>query len=166
MGVKLPFDILHALGRAEAKRRIEAGLPKFERHIPGGSQIQASWTGEDRLTMAIAAMGQQVGVDFLVEDRAVKGSVSLPLMLAIMSGTISDSVRTSLEKVLAKARAEEGEQGLSLCGCRKPCSNVCFGAAEAHGCMAGMGAKRSSLARLALYTSGLETGEEPKLFNG
>ena len=37
----MDIDIPHSLGRDEAKRRVEAGLPKLEKHIPGGGTVSA-----------------------------------------------------------------------------------------------------------------------------
>ncbi len=98
----IPFDIPHALGRDEARRRIEAGLPKLAQHIPGGGTVEANWTGADTLALAIVAMGQKVAVDMSVGDDRVGGSVKVPMMLAMMSGPIAEFVKTSAEKMLAK----------------------------------------------------------------
>ncbi|EZP51506.1 MULTISPECIES: polyhydroxyalkanoic acid system family protein [Sphingomonas] len=98
----IPFDIAHDLGRDEARRRIAAGLPKLARHIPGGGTVDADWTGPDTLALAIVAMGQKVAVDMTVGDADVRGTVRVPMMLAMMSGPIADFVKTSAEKMLAK----------------------------------------------------------------
>ena len=98
----IPFDIPHDLGRDEARRRIEAGLPKLAQHIPGGGTVDADWTGPYALALAIVAMGQKVAVDMTVDAANVAGSVRVPMMLAMMSGPIAEFVRTSAEKMLAK----------------------------------------------------------------
>jgi putative polyhydroxyalkanoate system protein len=98
----IPFDIPHALGREEARRRIEAGLPKLAQHIPGGGTVDATWQGEDALTLGIVAMGQKVAVDMAIGDADVRGTVKVPMMLAMMSGPIAEFVKTSAEKMLAK----------------------------------------------------------------
>ncbi|WP_342656977.1 polyhydroxyalkanoic acid system family protein [Sphingomonas carotinifaciens] len=98
----IPFDISHSLGRVEARRRIEAGLPKLAQHIPGGGTVDADWIDADRLTLAITAMGQKVAVDMAVEDARVAGTVQVPMMLAMMGGPIAEFVKTSAEKMLAK----------------------------------------------------------------
>ena len=102
MASTMQFDIPHRLGKAEAKRRIEAGIPNLERHIPGGGTVQANWTGEDRLAMTVTAMGQKVSVDMIVEEAKVHASVQVPMMLAMMAGSISDFVQTSAQKMLEK----------------------------------------------------------------
>lgn len=98
----MDIDIPHSLGVAEAKRRIEAGLPKLQQHIPGGGTVDATWTTETTLNMKITAMGQTVPVQLLVEDAVVRGTVSVPMMLKMMSGPISDFVKTSAQKMLSK----------------------------------------------------------------
>lgn len=102
MASTMQFDIPHRLGKAEAKRRIEAGIPKLERHIPGGGTVQADWTGEDRLAMTVTAMGQKVAVDMTVEDSVVHAAVAVPMMLSMMAGAISGFVQTSAQKMLEK----------------------------------------------------------------
>jgi hypothetical protein len=98
----IPFDIPHTLGRDEARRRIEAGLPRLAQHIPGGGTVEADWTGPYALALAIVAMGQAVAVDMAIDDARVAGTVRVPMMLAMMSRPIADFVATSAEKMLAK----------------------------------------------------------------
>ncbi|GLK55402.1 hypothetical protein JOD31_000323 [Methylopila capsulata] len=98
----MKFEIPHNLGRAEAKRRIENGLPALERHIPGGGSVASSWTAEDRLALQISAMGQSVGVAIEVEDALVRGEIEVPLMLSMMSGAIRDFVEKSSRIMLEK----------------------------------------------------------------
>ena len=101
MAAPLSFDIPHSLGREEARRRIDAGLPKLAKHIPGGGTVGSSWTSPDRLALTITAMGQKVGVDLDVRDTAIAVRVAVPLMLSMMAAPIADFVRTSAGKMLA-----------------------------------------------------------------
>jgi len=101
-GEAMDIDIPHNLGRAEAKRRIEKGLPKLEDHIPGGGTVTANWRSENALDMSISAMGQTIPVQLLVEDDRVTGTISIPMMLKMMSGPISDFVTNSAQKMLSK----------------------------------------------------------------
>lgn len=96
------FDIPHDLGRAEARRRIVQGLPKLESKIPGGGQVTSEWPAEDRLMLTIIAMGQTVKADMNITDHAIAGTVAIPMMLSMMAGPISEFVKTSAEKMLAK----------------------------------------------------------------
>ena len=98
----MQFDIPHDLGKAEARRRIEAGLPKLAAHIPGGGTVEPEWHGEDRLSLAIRAMGQKIAADLDIGETAVNGTVKIPMMLSMMAGPIGEFVKTSAEKMLSK----------------------------------------------------------------
>lgn len=105
MSTPLVFDIPHTLGREEARRRIEAGLPKLERHIPGGGTVDAAWPEPDRLELTIAAMGQKVGVTMAIADEVIHASVAVPFMLSMMAGPIGEFVRASADKMLAAPKS-------------------------------------------------------------
>lgn len=98
----MDIDIPHSLGVTEAKRRIYAGLPKLEQHIPGGGTVRADWVTDSVLDMKITAMGQTVPVQLVVEDALVRGTVLVPMMLKMMSAPIADFVKASAQKMLAK----------------------------------------------------------------
>jgi hypothetical protein len=98
----MDIDIPHSLGKDEAKRRIEHGLPKVEQHIPGGGTVTAAWPSDYRLDMTITAMAQIIPVVLTIEEDRVRGAVSVPMLMKMMSGPISEFVKTSVQKVLAK----------------------------------------------------------------
>ncbi|MEG3087528.1 polyhydroxyalkanoic acid system family protein [Sphingomonas sp. PB4P5] len=98
----LHFDIPHDLGKTEARHRIEAGLPKLAAHIPGGGTVEPAWQSEDRLTLAIKAMGQKIAADLEIGETVVSGTVKIPMVLSMMAGPIGAFVKTSAEKMLAK----------------------------------------------------------------
>jgi hypothetical protein len=110
MASTMKFDIPHKLGKAEAKRRIEAGIPKLERHIPGGGTVKADWTGPDQVTMTVSAMGQKIPVDMVIEEGLVRATVVVPMMLSMMAGAISGFVQTSAEKMLAAPKPQSGPE--------------------------------------------------------
>ncbi|GGD75890.1 polyhydroxyalkanoic acid system family protein [Croceicoccus mobilis] len=97
----MDIEIPHDLGAAEARRRIENGLPKLEQHIPGGGSLDAEWKTETELAMEIKAMGQKVPVIIHVLDDRLDTHVTIPPFLKMMSGQIGDFVRLSAEKMLA-----------------------------------------------------------------
>ncbi|QJR02986.1 hypothetical protein HH800_12880 [Sphingobium yanoikuyae] len=99
----MDIDIPHDLGRDEAKRRVEQGLPKLEQHIPGGGTMTATWPSDYTLDMEISAMAQTIPVKLLIEEDKVRGTVSIPMFLKMMSGPISDFIKTSAQKMLTKA---------------------------------------------------------------
>lgn len=98
----MKFEVPHDLGKDEAKRRIENGLPALEKHIPGGGSVTSNWTADDRLTLSISAMGQSIDVGIEVEDAVVRGDVAVPMMLSMMSGAIRDFVEKSSRIMLEK----------------------------------------------------------------
>lgn len=106
MAAPLTFDIPHSLGKEEAKRRIIAGLPKMAKHIPGGGEVDSSWTTPDHLAMTITAMKQKVGVELEVEESVIRARVAIPMMLSMMGGPIAEFVKTSAHKMLAAPKSE------------------------------------------------------------
>lgn len=98
----MDIEIPHDLGAAEARRRIETGLPKLEQHIPGGGSLEAEWKTDSELSMVIKAMGQKVPVMIHVLEDRLETHVTIPPFLKMMSGQIGDFVRLSAEKMLAK----------------------------------------------------------------
>lgn len=101
----MQFEVPHSLGKQEARRRIEAGLPKLEQHIPGGGSVTSNWTAEDRLSLGIEAMAQTVSVSIEIEDDRVRGDIEVPMMLSMMSGMIRDFVEKSSRIMLEKPAA-------------------------------------------------------------
>ncbi|MDZ7895590.1 MAG: polyhydroxyalkanoic acid system family protein [Sphingobium sp.] len=99
----MEIDIPHGLGKDEAKRRIEQGLPKLEQHIPGGGSLAASWPSPYALEMTISAMGQKIPIKLDVLDDKLAGDVSVPVFLKMMSGQVAEFVKTSAGKMLDKA---------------------------------------------------------------
>jgi hypothetical protein len=100
MASPIVIDIPHNLGRDEAKRRMNAGIDKIARHIPGGGEVSATWPAEDRMTMVIAAMGQKVTADLDVEEALVRVQLAVPMMLSFMAGPITGIVKKSAEELL------------------------------------------------------------------
>lgn len=98
----MEIDIPHSLGKDEAKRRIEQGLPKLEQHIPGGGSLSAQWPSDYALDMVITAMAQTIPVTLAIEDDRLRGDVSVPMFLKMMSGQIAEFVKTSAAKMFSK----------------------------------------------------------------
>ena len=71
MVTPITVSIAHQLGRAEARRRIEAGFAKFVGHFPGGGIRSERWDG-DRLSFSVVALGQTVSGALDVSDTAVR----------------------------------------------------------------------------------------------
>jgi len=92
MGQPFTASIPHRLGKAEATRRIQAGLTgvrdKFGRHI---SILEEVWTAE-HLSFRIAALGQTAHGTLEVTDDTVLLSVELPFLLDIAARKARDLI--------------------------------------------------------------------------
>ena len=88
------IDLPHELGREEAKRRMQARIGELPGHIPGGmAEVRSSWAADYRMAIEVAALGQQVSAVLDVEDRRIRISLELPLMLRFASGAIEAAVQ-------------------------------------------------------------------------
>jgi len=102
MGTPITVSIPHRLGRAEARRRIEAGFEKISRQFPGGGgTCSERWDG-DRLTFTVAAMGQSVAGVVDVLDAAVTMQIELPAFLGVIAGGLKGRLREAAQLLLTK----------------------------------------------------------------
>jgi hypothetical protein len=98
----LVVTISHRLGRAEAKRRLDAGLDHIRAQVaPFVSTLDFSWQG-DRLDFYVAAMRQTItgGVD--VEDDHIRVEIHLPWLLRLIGGTLIGRIRREGNLLLDK----------------------------------------------------------------
>ncbi|MDB5493195.1 MAG: hypothetical protein JWP86_532 [Phenylobacterium sp.] len=101
MSRAVTVTIPHELGRAEARRRIEAGFDDLSRHLGGLGAVSKSWEG-DRLSFAFAAMGQAISGSVDVADRAIHLEVLLPGLLAMMAGKLKGRLQKEGQLLLEK----------------------------------------------------------------
>lgn len=95
MATPITISIQHQLGRAEARRRIEAGFAKIIHQLPGGSGgCSERWDG-DRLIFGVTAMGQTIDGVIDVLDAAVTIEITLPGVL----GMVASALKNRLQKV-------------------------------------------------------------------
>ena len=100
MATPLSISIPHQLGRAEARRRIEAGFAKLVQQFPGGGgTCHQRWDG-DRMTFSVSGMGQTVsgGVDVL--DALVKMDIELPGVLGLLAGGLKGQLQKAGQLLL------------------------------------------------------------------
>lgn len=92
----------HRLGKAEATRRLQAGLStvrdRFSRHITITEEV---WTGA-HLDFRIAALGQSAAGTLEVADDAVHLSVQLPFMLDLIARKAKDVIQKQGRILLEK----------------------------------------------------------------
>jgi hypothetical protein len=94
--------IPHGLGREEARRRLRENSHKMAEGFPGGmAEVTTRWAGEDRLEMAISALGQSLTGHIDVADTQVLLSIELPAALNFVKPLIEGAVREQGRKMLA-----------------------------------------------------------------
>lgn len=98
--MKVPIP--HNLGREEARRRLKANSHRMGESIPGGaSLLETSWPSENRMDMAIGAMGQHVAGHIDIEESQVVLTVDLPPALGFIEPIIAGAIKQSGQKMLA-----------------------------------------------------------------
>lgn len=78
-------SIPHQLGKAEAKRRLEAGFGQVKQQLGGQlATLNDTWDG-DRMGFDLGIMGQKVQGHLDVAEDHVRLEVQLPWMLAMFA---------------------------------------------------------------------------------
>lgn len=97
------IDIPHALGAAEARRRVETQFGKLEAQLAGlgVTGVEKRWEG-DRLHFAGRALGQAVGGRLTVLADALQVELDLPPMLAMLAGKVRAALGKSGRLMLEK----------------------------------------------------------------
>lgn len=96
------ISIPHQLGRAEARRRIEAGFANVIGVLPGsGGACSKRWDG-DALSFSVVAMGQTIAGLVTVHDAAVTMDIQLPGILGMIAGGLKDRLRKVGHVLLTK----------------------------------------------------------------
>jgi hypothetical protein len=89
--------ISHALGKAEATRRIEAGFGTANSMLPAVVKMEKSGGGDLPLSLVVNALGQRVTAIVTVEEDHVLVEATVPAFLApIARRLLSQSVTTKL----------------------------------------------------------------------
>jgi Putative polyhydroxyalkanoic acid system protein (PHA_gran_rgn) len=102
MSTPISISIPHQLGRAEARRRIEAGFSNLIRQLPGsGGTCSQRWDG-DRLSFSIAGLGQSISGVVDVLDTAVAMQIELPGVLGLIANAVKGRLRNATQLLLTK----------------------------------------------------------------
>ena len=102
MATPITISIPHQLGRAEARRRIEAGFAKIIHQLPGsGGACSERWDG-DRLTFGVAVTGQTVAGVINVLDATVTMEIELPGVIGMIAGGFKDRLQKVGQLLLTK----------------------------------------------------------------
>ena len=99
MSKPLVLTLPHELGRAEARRRIEAGVDRLIRQFGPAADLKRTWT-DDILQFSVVAVGQTVSGLIEVADREVRLEVNLPGILALMAGKVKGRLRDEAQLLL------------------------------------------------------------------
>jgi hypothetical protein len=109
MARPVTVSIPHALGKDEARRRIEEGFGKMRQQIAGGAtggfaammSFQDRWEG-DRLHFEGGGLGQKVTGRLDVMADAVRVELDLPEILAALADKIAGRLKSEGQKLLEK----------------------------------------------------------------
>lgn len=102
MSKAITLTIPHELGRAEARRRIDDGFASLSQHMGAAAGVLSKdWAG-DRLSFALAALGQRISGTIDVEDASVRLEVLLPNLLAMMAQKVRGRLRKEGQLLLEK----------------------------------------------------------------
>jgi len=102
MATPIAVSIHHDLGRAEARRRIEAGFAKLLSQLPGsGGTCSERWDG-DRLIFGVTAMGQTIDGAIDVRDTTVTIEITLPGLLGMIASGLKSRLQEAGRLLLTK----------------------------------------------------------------
>jgi len=98
----MQVSISHDLGRDEVRRRLKSRSHELAGAIPGGTaQVTTEWPSEDRMSMAIQAMGQALSGHIDIRDKEIEVVLMLPPMLGFIQPIIEGAIRQQGQLLLA-----------------------------------------------------------------
>ena len=92
MAQPIVVDLPHRLGAEEAKRRIEKGVGRLSEFVPGGAEVDSSWSG-DRLDLRVTAMSQAVSASLEIREDVVRVELALPAALSFFAKPVEALLR-------------------------------------------------------------------------
>jgi hypothetical protein len=105
MARPVSVSIPHALGKEEARRRIEQGFGQLRQQMTSGIggmlKFQERWEG-DRLHFEGGGLGQKMTGRLDIRDDAVDIQLDLPEILAAIAEKITGRLKTEGQKLLEK----------------------------------------------------------------
>ena len=101
MSTPLIVSIPHRLGRAEATRRLKAGLTRAASSIPVLQVDEERWDG-DRMMFRVRALGQAASGHIDVADDHVRLEVTLPWLLQRFAEVAQRAIRDRGNLLLTK----------------------------------------------------------------
>jgi hypothetical protein len=101
MPAPLIVSIPHRLGRAEAVRRLKAGLTRAAASVPMLNVDEERWE-DDRMIFRVRALGQAASGHVDVADDHVRVEVTLPLLLQRFAEMAQTAIRNRGSLLLGK----------------------------------------------------------------
>ena len=93
--------IPHSLGKDEARRRLKSRSGDLAGMMPGGmADVAVTWPEEDRMNLAVKAMGSSVDAAVEIGESAVTVTVDLPMALKFFEPLIRGAVEKNGQKLL------------------------------------------------------------------
>ncbi len=99
MSAPISLDIPHKLGKEGVRQRLDGGIGKIGRLIPGGATVEHRWDG-DTMHFTVGAMGQTIDAEATVYEDKVHAVVNLPAFLSLFSSQLEAVIRSEAPKLL------------------------------------------------------------------
>lgn len=99
MSGPISLDIPHSLGKDAVRARLDGGIGKIGRLIPGGGNVTHDWDG-DTMNFSVSALGQDMRCKATISESNVHAEVDLPPMLALFADKIRGVLGNELPKLL------------------------------------------------------------------
>lgn len=92
--------IPHNLDNDTVRERLRAKSHKIADNIPGAAAVRTAWPSEDRMTMDISAMGQNLHAQVDLEPGQLVFEVPLPPALSFVEPMIAGAIQSQGKKLL------------------------------------------------------------------
>ena len=93
--------IPHNLGKDTVRERLRTRGHLIGENIPGGmAEVVTGWPSEDRMTMAVTAMGQSINAHVDIEEQQIVFHGDVPPALGFIKPIIEGALRQQGEKRL------------------------------------------------------------------
>jgi hypothetical protein len=93
--------IPHTLDNDTVRERLRTKSHEIGDSIPGGAAVRTSWPNDDRMTMDIVAMGQNLHAHVDLEPGQLVFEVPLPPALSFIEPMVAGAIRSQGAKLLA-----------------------------------------------------------------
>ncbi len=93
--------IPHSLGKDEARARLKARSGELAGMMPGGmAEVAVTWPDQDRMHLAVKAMGSSVNAAVEVGDSAVIVDFELPMAFKLFEPVVRKAIAANGQKLL------------------------------------------------------------------